>query len=44
MDKNNAKAELKILLERYDHIVGKQRNIKSKEEAMTKKRLDSTSV
>jgi hypothetical protein len=39
MDKERAKEELRILLERYSQIVKKEREIKSKEEEMTKKDL-----
>jgi len=39
MDKERAKEEIRVLLERYNQIVKKEREIKSKEEEMTKKDL-----
>jgi type I restriction-modification system DNA methylase subunit len=39
VDKAQAKEEVKLLLERYNRIVQKEREIKSKEEEMTKKDL-----
>ena len=39
MDKNNAKQEVKLLIEKYSTLVQKERDIKSKEEEMTKKDL-----
>lgn len=39
MDKEHAKEEIRILLDRYSQIMKKEREIKSKEEEMTKKDL-----
>jgi len=39
MDKNSAKTELRLLIEKYNKLVQKERDIKSKEEEMTKKDL-----
>jgi type I restriction-modification system DNA methylase subunit len=39
MDKESAKEEIRVLLERYSQIMKKEREIKSKEEEMTKKDL-----
>jgi type I restriction-modification system DNA methylase subunit len=39
MDKNYAREEIRVLLERYSQIMKKEREIKSKEEEMTKKDL-----
>jgi predicted RNA methylase len=39
MDKERAKEEIRVLLERYTQIMKKEREIKSKEEEMTKKDL-----
>jgi len=39
MNKDNAREEVKLLLEKYDRIIQKERDIKSKEEEMTKKDL-----
>ena len=39
MDKNSAKEEVKLLIEKYNKLIQKERNIKSKEEERTKKDL-----
>ena len=39
MNKDNAREEVKLLLEKYNRIIQKERDIKSKEEEMTKKDL-----
>lgn len=39
MDKNSAKEEIKLLIEKYRKVVQSERDIKSKEEEMTKKDL-----
>ena len=39
MDKSSAREEIKLLIEKYNKLVRKERDIKSKEEEMTKKDL-----